>query len=194
MLNPERLLGHMLSGGMHSRRIRNRAALGVGLLGVAIAAFEHFSDDRKSNAASTPADAPPPPPTDTGGPPPPPPAEVSETESEEAILLIQAMVAAAHADGHVDDAESMRIMERTREAGLSPQEQSLMAQELSNPVEIDQLISAAIHYGIQGQVYAVSLMAIDKDSDAEDDYLARLADGLELNPDRVMRIHQELGE
>jgi uncharacterized membrane protein YebE (DUF533 family) len=186
MLNPERLLGHLLSGGMRGRRVRNRAALGVGLLGVAMAAYEHFSESKKASETGPSAGQLPP------GPPP-PPAEVSETESEKAILIIQAMIAAAHADGELDEIERLNILDRTEKAGLSSQEQALIAQELNHPVDMDQLATAAQHLGVIGQVYAVSLATIENDTPQEEMYLQQLADALGLPPDRVMRIHEELG-
>jgi len=103
------------------------------------------------------------------------------------------MVAAAHADGHLDAAERQRIEARCAEAGLSPQERSLLEQEIGHPVDMDQLASAARLHGIEGSLYAVSLAAIDPDSEAERSYLVRLGRALELDPDRIQRIHDELG-
>ena len=63
MFNPEKLLGGLLKGAMGSsrRRTGTKALIGVGLLGTAIGAYEHFSN-KSSQAAAQPAQAAPPPP------------------------------------------------------------------------------------------------------------------------------------
>ncbi|MCA9221933.1 MAG: tellurite resistance TerB family protein [Planctomycetales bacterium] len=74
MFDPERLLGQLLANGLSgkSRRgstgLATKGKLGMGLLGVAIAAFEHFSQQQTSAGSAgglpaTPAAPPLPPPT-----------------------------------------------------------------------------------------------------------------------------------
>ena len=46
---------------------------------------------------------------------------------------------------------------------------------------------------MEQQVYAVSLMAIDLDSDAEAQYLNQLAQGIGMKPEVCNEIHQQLG-
>jgi len=181
MLNPQRLLGQLLSGGLSRRRYGSggKAMLGLGALGVAFAAYEHFSNQKSTQA--TPAD----------GPPPPPPAD-RESDSEKAILLIQTMIAAAHADGMVDAQEQSRILERCQSAGLSQAEQALLKAEIQNPVDLDSLCSAAQHFRIEGQVYAAALLAVDIDNSKEETFLNEMANTLGLSTDRVIKIRRKL--
>ena len=108
MINAEKLLSNALRRGLTGRRRSGLASLargrmggilGVGALGLAIAAYDHFS--RKQTAAkSAAATSVPPPPPRTSAPPPPPPPSGKGTElGSEALLLVRAMAAAAQADG-----------------------------------------------------------------------------------------------
>ena len=109
MINAEKLLSNALRRGLTGRRRSGLASLargrmggilGVGALGLAIAAYDHFS--RKQTAAKPAAatSVPPPPPPRTSAPPPPPPPSGKGTErGSEALLLVRAMAAAAQADG-----------------------------------------------------------------------------------------------
>ncbi|HVJ62832.1 MAG TPA: DUF533 domain-containing protein, partial [Tahibacter sp.] len=113
MFDPERLLGQMLSGSLGNLfggrgrsllggDLGSKAALGMGALGVAIAAYEHYTEGRQAPAATQSA-GPPPPPPPAGGPPPPSPATraiaVTTQTQDDALLLVRTMIAAAAADG-----------------------------------------------------------------------------------------------
>src|ERR1044072_8689158 len=119
MLDAERLLGNLLTGtlsqalgGRGSRLLRtgtigSRATIGVGLLGLAMAAYEHYSQQQPSVAS---AGARPPPPPPASGPPPPPPPSATSARNADAVLLIRAMIAAAQCGGRLDDGERARII------------------------------------------------------------------------------------
>ena len=147
MFDPERLLGQMLGGalgdafgGQRGRRKRSsvfgtgnfggKAQLGLGLLGVAMAAFEHYGQQNRASTVPTgmtpaPAAPPPPPPAASAMPPPPPPATMTtrvmpvlDEHQQQVVLLIRTMIAAANADGHIDAGERDTILARAREGGL----------------------------------------------------------------------------
>jgi uncharacterized membrane protein YebE (DUF533 family) len=185
-MDPERLLGSLIFGGL-GRALPggNRAALGMGLLGVAIAAIEHISQQSQGRPA------PPPPPPAPGGhatPPPPP-----RGASAEAMLLVRAMIAAAHADGRLDDEERSHILERAQRGGLSVQEGAAVAAEMDTPLAAAELAAQVTAPEQAEQVYAASLLALRVDTDAEHAYLADLAARLGLSPATVNRIHSLLG-
>ncbi|OKY77017.1 MAG: hypothetical protein BM485_00430 [Desulfobulbaceae bacterium DB1] len=212
MFNPEKLLGSLLKGGLgRGGATRNlKVQAGLGLLGAALAAVDHYANKSSSRpqdmrqgtkgadyppasgytAASTAMATPPPPP-----PPPHPPAMQAEAANrqQDAVLLIRAMIAAANADGTVDQEERQRILEKFRAANLSPEEQSFLAGELLNPADIDQLAAGVHSAETARQLYAVSLLAITVDSDAERAYLQTLADRLGLSAPERDFIHKNLG-
>ena len=64
----------------------------------------------------------------------------------------------------------------------------------SNSAPIDaQALAREVPQGLGPQVYLVSVMAIDFDSQEEAQYLHKLAQALGLEPQMVNRIHQEVG-
>jgi uncharacterized membrane protein YebE (DUF533 family) len=198
MLDAERLLGNLLTGtlsqalgGRGSRLLRtgsigSNATLGVGLLGIAMAAYEHYS--QAQSPAASGARPPPPPPPGSSPPPPPPPAATSERNAD-AVVLIRAMIAAAQCDGRLDDDERARIAAAS--AGLSPTERAFVAHELESPQSIEQ-IAFASRPAIASDVYAAAAHAIVADSDAEALWLARLGDALGLDAGSRRAIEQRL--
>ncbi len=115
-----------------------------------------------------------------------PPAEANE----QALLLVKAMINAAKADGQVDEAERERIVDKLGD--ITPEELEFVKQELAAPLDLEGFIRS-IPAGMGEQVYTVSLMAIDLDSNAEARYLDQLARGLGIGPEQCNAIHEQLG-
>lgn len=214
MINVEKLLGQMLAGGVGQGRSRrksslipgvSKAHLGVGVIGLAMAAWEHYKG-QQSTTASAPAAGPgaamPPPPPPAPGqlptssaPPPAPPQTRSEESpsdrSADASHLIRSMIAAANADGQIDAQERGAILERALEAGLDPATQQFLMGELRAPATLEQ-IAAATRPALKLETYAAAMIAITVDTDAERVYLDRLAGALGLTAEDRERVHQQL--
>jgi uncharacterized membrane protein YebE (DUF533 family) len=107
-------------------------------------------------------------------------------------LLVQAMVAAAAADGHIDDLERAQILQRAGDAGLDPDTQAFLRAELDAPKSLAAIVGAA-RPEIAADLYAASCAAISLDSEAERVYLDTLATRLNVAPDVRAAIHQQLG-
>ncbi|MBL8562166.1 MAG: DUF533 domain-containing protein [Gemmobacter sp.] len=107
-----------------------------------------------------------------------------------AALMLRAMIQAVKADGEMDAAEKQKLMGALE--GASEQEIAFVNAELSAESDLDRLV-AQVPQGMEAQVYAVSLSAIDLDNRAEAEYLHRLAEGLGLEPAEVNGIHDQLG-
>src|SRR5437867_4366865 len=148
MFHAERLLGSLLNAALsrglkvgHERKgprragikglagdllSENKAVIGLGLLGVAVAAYEHFSQNTQSSVGSSSAPLGPvaPMPKPLGHRPPPvpnwspPPLPLSPGDQKAAnlrgdtVILIRAMIAAAHADQSIDEQERQKILKR----------------------------------------------------------------------------------
>jgi uncharacterized membrane protein YebE (DUF533 family) len=110
-----------------------------------------------------------------------------------AMVLLRAMIQAAKADGQIDGEEMQRIMGRLAEAGEDDDARHMVLQEMSRPVDIAGLAAEARDAQEAAEIYAASLMAITVDSQAERDYLARLATALRLPPDAATHIQARLG-
>jgi len=264
MFDAEKLLGAMLGSGLsrHGQDSASgglgqigdlatpgKASMAMGLLGVAMAAFEHFAADRGqpgapaapgavpggppqppgaappppppgTSAASGPAPSAPPPPPGTpaaagpassapppppgtpaaGGPtpaaPPPPPgtpdaapAAASEPAQDEALVYVRGMIAAAAADGSIDEQERRKILGQLDNAGLGGEERDFLLREMDRPASIDDLARSVRTPQQAMNLYVCSLMAVEVDTDAERVHLRRLAEALRLEPASLDAVH-----
>jgi uncharacterized membrane protein YebE (DUF533 family) len=114
----------------------------------------------------------------------------SRDDEDQAALLLRAMIMAAKADGRIDQTEQKRIMDRLEDA--TQEEMSFLQQQLNAPVD-PQALAADTPSNRKAQVYLMSIMAIDIDSQAEVRYLRDLASALGLDTATVASIHQRLG-
>jgi uncharacterized membrane protein YebE (DUF533 family) len=112
------------------------------------------------------------------------PYEMSE---DHAAVLIKAMCTAAKSDGTVDEAEIAAIMGRLGQ--LDAEESAHLRSELAGPVDLAGLL-AAVPAGLEHDVYAVSLLAIDVVSGPEASYLTELAAGLGLSDEITSKMKQ----
>lgn len=211
MFNPERLLGQLvgdaLSGSLGGSRRRRRSSMlgglstgtkvqiGVGLVGLAIAAWQHFKDKEASPVATPggPVATPPPPPMLMAAtPPPPPPAAPSFERGEHALHLLRAMITAAQADGLIDDAEREAILGRARDSGLAGDDLSTLEVEIRAPLTLEQL-AVRTPEPLREETYAAALVSITADSEQERQFLDRLAAALHLEEARRAEIHRQLG-
>ncbi len=198
IVNPQRILGGMLRGTLFGGLpMSGDAALGIGLLGVAIAAYEHYAQQRAAGQPAgpptPPASVPPPAPAAAPAPAPPAPAPRVDTAHHDALLLIRAMITAASADGVIDGAERGRILGREGVAALSEEERTFLARELATPSPVDALVAEVASRDLAEQFYLVSLLAISLDSNANRVYVKELAAKLALDAATLARLHTLAG-
>ena len=105
-------------------------------------------------------------------------------------LMLRAMIQAAKADGEIDQAEREKLLGQLD--NISPEEQRFVQEELQAPVDPEGL-ARQVPDGLEPQVYAMSLMAIDLDSRAEAEHLHRLAQAMNLERDTINAIHERMG-
>lgn len=192
-------------GGLLSGNVGGKAQLGLGLLGVAMAAFEHYSQSGKQAqpAAAAPAGAPLMAPPAMTPPPPPPPMDMSasgatraapmlDLRRQEAMLLVRTMIAAAAADGSIDGNERAGILERARALGDDPESLRFLEGELSHPVSVAELV-AQTPRSMADEIYAAAALSIDIDTEHERQWLDSLAHGLSLSPQTRQALHQQIG-
>jgi uncharacterized membrane protein YebE (DUF533 family) len=103
------------------------------------------------------------------------------SQNDQALVLVRAMLNAAKADGRVSAAEQQSILEQV--AGDSTEVTQFVRDELSQPLDVREF-AWSVPLGMEEQVYAMSLLAIDVDEQAEQRYLGELAHGLRI-PDEV---------
>ncbi len=105
--------------------------------------------------------------------------------------LLQAMVAAAKADGRVTPAERLRIDRQMAELGMGPEAQALVAAELDSPLDPGRIAGLARSPEEAAEIYAASLLVVDRDGAAEKGYLAMLAARLGLQPELVAHLNAQ---
>jgi uncharacterized membrane protein YebE (DUF533 family) len=120
------------------------------------------------------------------------PAEAEQLE-QSATLILAAMINAAKADGQVDQEELQRIVGKLREVGAPAEALDFVLTELRKPMDLEALIRRVPSEELGVQLYAASLLAIEMDTEAERQYLRRLAHGLGLETMVVRRVHQHMG-
>lgn len=120
-----------------------------------------------------------------------PPAEPTRAQEDQAALLLRAMIQAAKSDGRIDQAEKEAL---TKHLGdISREEAQVLEEAFAAPVDVDALAEATPR-GMEGQVYMMSLLGLDLDSQAEAQYLHALAQKLGIDPQTANAIHQKMGE
>ena len=108
------------------------------------------------------------------------------------LAIIRAMIAAAKADGHMDAAESQKIMGQLETASIGAQEKALLMQEMANTQDVDNIATAAKTPGESAQIYLAALLVCDSQCAREQDFLASLAKALKLEPAFTASLQNEL--
>lgn len=178
-------LAGLLLGTGTGRKLTGSAVKLGGLAAVAGLAYKAWQN--YSNGAQPSADAAAndpellPPPTES----PFNPAQAPQGEDGFALIIVRAMIAAARADGHIDEAERARIADRLRLSGLDAEAERFVMAELEAPLDLDAIVGAAETEAQKVELYTASRLAIDPDTRAERGFLDLLAGRLKL-PDALV--------
>ncbi len=210
MFNAEQLLGKIvretLGNNSGGSGLMDSLTSGAGLMtviGLGVGAYEILSEQKKEQQSGGATPPPPPLPGQASAPPPPPPPgpdhapappggqgvdkedadnENPELSSEElAKRMIQAMIAAAHADGTLDENEEQAILDKLRGAELSSEEKMFLLDELHHPRTIEELTSGITDPAAAKTMYLLAVGAITVDTDAEQQWLDELGSNLGLS-------------
>ena len=105
--------------------------------------------------------------------------------------MLRTMIQAAKSDGNLDDAEHDILIGQLGD-DVDIQEAAFVQAEMKAPVDLDALV-AQVPIGMGPQVYAMSVIAINLDSQVEAQYLHKLVQGLRLSVDTINDVHAQLG-
>ncbi|MBP0493355.1 tellurite resistance TerB family protein [Roseomonas sp. SG15] len=193
------LLGSLLGGGRRSGgggllRMGGMAVLGT----LAYRAWKQWQDSQAQGGAPAPSSMPSGsasvPSTGPwsgaapaqGAPALPPPTEFARDDAPGAdghpfgLSLIRAMIAAAKADGHLDDSERNRIFDEVERLGLDADAKGFVFQALDAPVDPAAIAAMARTDAQKSEIYMVSRLVAEPDTAAERAYLDALAHRLGL--------------
>lgn len=107
-------------------------------------------------------------------------------------IILKAMIAAAKADGHVDQAEMVRIEATLKEAGADSQLQQLLHSELNKPLDPIDIAQLARSPQQAAEIYLASLIVVDEQNFMEKAYLQELARQLKLSPEITHQLEMQL--
>jgi uncharacterized membrane protein YebE (DUF533 family) len=96
------------------------------------------------------------------------------------LTLIKAMIAAAKADGHLDQKEQNRLHDVVEKMSLSTETKGAIFDLLQREIGIEELLDASASMEQKSEVYLASCLVIDIDHPDERDHLDRLARAFEL--------------
>jgi uncharacterized membrane protein YebE (DUF533 family) len=169
----------VLLGTKSGRKLAGNAAVLGGLAAIAGLGYQAY---KKYQAGQAPAAEPvsrapaelPPPPADSGF------TAPHAMSDDFALVLVRAMIAAARADGHIDEAERRHIMDKLSVSGLSADAAAFLEKELADPIDLDAIVAAAKTEEERVEIYTASRLAIEPDGRAERGYLDLLAGRLGL--------------
>ena len=116
--------------------------------------------------------------------------EPSPQQNTEAEILLRAMINAAKSDGTVDESEQRKIVDHIGD--VSQEEVDFIRNEMAQPLDINNFVRS-VPDGMQAQVYVMSLLGIDLDSQAEAQHLDQLATALGINHEMSNQIHAKVG-
>lgn len=119
-----------------------------------------------------------------------PEIEPSRDQEAAAGLMLAAMIQAAKSDGTFDEGERDKLLAKLGD--VDAQEAAFVKQQMERPVDIDGLV-AQTPAGMGPQIYAMSLLGIDLDTQDEAQYLHKLAQGYGMQPADVNNIHEQMG-
>ncbi len=108
-------------------------------------------------------------------------------------VFVKAMVAATQADGVIDEDEQRNLAGRLDQLGISSADRRGLAEQLTTPVDLREILNAATSPEVALQIYMASVLAIAVDTPAERNYLDGLARALKIDPRLKAQVEQTLG-
>lgn len=175
------VLGSMLGGGTPSSQGRSSGG-GTNyamLASLGMMAFQAYQSWQRQQQSAAPQEA---------------PRTVDQLSGDDAEAhshaILIALIAAAKADGRIDDKEKQAIYaEINRHAG-EPELQAWLDREVQKPLDAADVAQAAQgDAGLAAEMYLASVMLVDDQQEAERNYLDELAYQLGLDP--TLQAHLE---
>jgi uncharacterized membrane protein YebE (DUF533 family) len=121
-----------------------------------------------------------------------PTPQITDQTQAEPMVLFRAMIAAARADGHIDEAEHTHIIGEAEKLGLGGDFAALISQELNQPLSAAHVAANVSSPIVAAEVYALSLAVVDSANPQEAAYLDALAEALKLDPGLKSSIEAEV--
>lgn len=165
----------MLLGSRSGRRMGGKAVTYGGLAALGMLAYKAYGNwQAQQGAAAQTSTAQAEPKTVDRLPP--------EQVEEHSQGILKALVAAAKADGHVDDQERKMIEAELAQLTDDPELQRWLEAELNKPLDPVDVAAAATTPELASEMYLASVLMVDEEQFMERAYLDELARQLKLDP------------
>ena len=105
--------------------------------------------------------------------------------------VLRALIAAAKADGHIDEKEQQMISDELARHTDDPQLQQWLDAEVAKPLSAADFAEFAHDPAIAAEVYLASVMLVDDQQEAERNYLDELAAQLQIDPQLQLHLEQQ---
>lgn len=105
--------------------------------------------------------------------------------------LLRAMIASAKADGHIDDNERALLTQQIEKLQVDPSAAAFITEELNKPLDVKAVAAGADSPAAAAEIYLLSRLVIDVDSDQERSYLEQLAKELGLASELVAQLEEQ---
>jgi uncharacterized membrane protein YebE (DUF533 family) len=176
------LVGSKRGRKMGGKALKYGALAGVGVL--AWKAYQNYQSQSPASAASPSA----------GNQPEGQPLEQLQGPDQErrGLEILQAMIMAARADGHVDAAERALLTEKIESLGPDDELHAWIQQQFDAPLDADALARSADSPQAKREIYAVSVAIIDEQNPMERAWLNQLATALQLEPALAAELERQV--
>lgn len=111
---------------------------------------------------------------------------------EHTLAILKAMIAAAKADGQLDDRENQLISGELSKQGGDPAIEQWLQQELKSPLDAASVAACAVTPEMAAEMYLASVLVADEANDQEREYLDALAGHLKLDPDLQVALEAQI--
>jgi uncharacterized membrane protein YebE (DUF533 family) len=176
------LVGSKRGRKMGGKALKYGALAGVGVL--AWKAYQNYQSQSPASAASPSANNQP-----EGQ-----PLEQLQGPDQErrGLEILQAMIMAARADGHVDAAERALLTSKIESLGPDDELHAWVQQQFDAPLDADALARSADSPQARREIYAVSVAIIDEQNPMERAWLNQLATALQLEPALAAELERQV--
>ncbi|MBZ2167364.1 tellurite resistance TerB family protein [Marinobacter sp. F4216] len=113
-------------------------------------------------------------------------------QEQRGLEILQAMILAARADGHIDENEQTMLVQEIEKLGADPELQNWVQQQLKAPLDARELASKADSPQAKREIYLVSAAMIDDQNDLERAWLNQLGSALELEPAMAQELERQV--
>jgi uncharacterized membrane protein YebE (DUF533 family) len=166
---------------MGTRSLKYGALVGVGKL--AFDAWQRSRQAQSSEGHPAPSEAP------RGT-----PFEELDDDAKEqrSRAILKAMIAAARADGHIDDAERQQLVEQIDAMGADDELRAWIDERMQAPLDAEEVAREADSPQAAREMYLASVAIVDDENDMERAWLDQLATALRLDTQVARELEREV--